>query len=165
MNVSPTLTADEFKTVHNALCEMRSVYEILTGVVREPITDKLSKAIREMEKGLASAYEQDDAAFSRKSNHFDDVKAQLGMDHSEWSLYEVDNLSDRHPFEGADRVVYEDHWGDKPVSCSVNGLTWAALWIAANACIRDSGDQHHVYIECFRPSKDDPRTLILSTGS
>jgi hypothetical protein len=82
-----------------------------------------------------------------------------------WSIFEVSNLSDRHPFEGADRVVYKDHWGNKTVSCSINGLTWAALYIAANACIRDSGDGHHIYIEQFKPAKDDPRTLILSTGS
>lgn len=164
MNVSPTLTVEEFKTIHNALCDMRSVYQTLEGVVREPITDKLSKAIREMETGLARAYEEDDKAFSRKSDHYSDVAEELGLK-SIWSVYEVDNLSDRHPFEGADRVVYKDHWGGKPVQCSINGLTWAALYVAADACIRDSGDDHHVFIELFRPSKDDPRTLILSTGS
>lgn len=164
MNVSPTLTAKEFSTIHNALCEMRSVYETLQDVVREPITDKLGKAIREMEKGLANAYEEDNKAFDRKSEHYQSVSEDLGLK-SIWSVYEVDNLSDRHPFEGADRVVYTDHWGGKPVQCSINGLTWAALYVAADACIRDSGDDHHVFIELFRPSKDDPRTLILSTGS
>jgi hypothetical protein len=164
MNVSPTLTAEEFKTIHNALCDMRSVYETLQGVVREPITDKLSKAISQMELGLANAYEEDDKAFSRKSDHYSEVAEELGLK-SIWSVYEVNNLSDRHPFEGADRIVYENHWGGEPVSCSVNGLTWAALYVAANACIRDSGDNHHVFIETFTPDSNDPRTLILSTGS
>ena len=164
MNYSPTLTAEEFKTIHNALCDMRSVYETLQGVVREPITDKLSKAIREMETGLARAYEEEHKSFDRKSKHYESVSEELGLK-SIWSVYEVDNLSDRHPFEGADRVVYKDHWGEKPVQCSVNGLTWAALYVAADACIRDSGDNHHIFIERFLPSKDDPRTLILSTGS
>jgi hypothetical protein len=165
MNCNPTLTAEDFKTIHNGLCELRSVYESIHSVVREPLSDKLARAIREIEKGLASAYEEDDKEFTRKSNHFDDVSAQLGMGHSNWSIYEVDNLSDRHPFEGADRVVYKDHWGKNPVSCSINGSTWSALWIAANACIRDSGDDHHMFIEHFSPDKDDPRTLVLQTGS
>lgn len=164
MNCSPTLTAEEFKTVHNALCDMRSVYETLQGIVREPITDKLSKAIRDMETGLARAYEEDNAAFDRKCTHYEDVGQELGLK-TTWSVYEVDNLSDRHPFEGADRVVYKNHWGEKPVQCSINGLTWAALYVAADACIRNSGDNHHIYIETFSPDKDDPRTLILSTGS
>jgi hypothetical protein len=62
-------------------------------------------------------------------------------------------------------VVYRNHWGKNPVSCSINGATWAALWVAANACIRDSGDDHHIFIEDFRPDPEDARTLLLSTGS
>ena len=165
MNCSPTLTAKEFSTIHNALCEMRSVYETLQGVVREPITDKLAHAIREMEAGLANAYEQDEKSFDAKYEHYEDVRGQLGLDNSVWSIFEVNNLADRHPFEGADRVVYKDHWGKRPVSCSINGLTWAALYVAANACIRDSGDSHHIYIEQFDIDKEDTRTLVLRTGS
>ena len=164
MNCSPTLTAEEFKTIHNALCELRSVQESLTGVINENLTAKLHRAIKEFEFGLARAYEEDDRAFTRKSDHYSDIGEQLGLK-SIWSGYDVDNMSDRHPFEGADRVVYANHWGEKPVSCSINGLTWAALWVAADACIRDSGDDHHVFVESFAPAEDDPRTLILYTGS
>lgn len=163
MNCSPTLTAEEFKTIHNALCEMRSVQESLTGVINENLTAKLHRAIKEFEKGLAGAYKEDDSAFERKSSHYQDIGEELGLT-AIWSIYEVDNLSDRHPFEGADRVVYKDHWG-KPVSCSINGLSWAALYVAGNACIRNSGDNHHIFIESFAPAKDDPRTLIMQTGS
>lgn len=165
MNCAPTLTADEFRTIHNAVCDLDGLVQRLEEVLNPELYQRLVQARNNIRAGLASAYQQDDNAFSCKSRHFDDVSAQLGMDHSEWSIYEVNNLADRHPFEGADRVVYRNHWGEKPVSCSVNGMTWAALWIAANACIRDSGDAHHIYIEAFKPDADDPRTLVLSTGS
>lgn len=105
-----------------------------------------------------------DADFDRKYDHYNSVQKELGL-RSVWSIYEVENLSDRHPFEGADRIVYRDHWGNEAVSNSIFGLTWAALFRAADACIRDSGDAHHIYIERFVPAKDDPRTLILTTGS
>lgn len=164
MNCSPTLTAEEFKTIHNALCDMRSVQESLTGVINEQLTLKLHRAIKEFEKGLANAYEEDDKSFASKNQHYEEVSRSLGL-RSIWSNYEVNNLTDRHPFEGVDRVVYKNHWGPKPVQCSVNGLTWAALYVAADACIRDSGDDHHVFIEDFTLDKDDARTLILSTGS
>ena len=154
MNCSPTLTAEEFKVIHNSL-----YYLDCLG------NDRVTELVTKMRDALKGAYEQDNKAFKNKSDHYDDVRAQLGLTDSVWSIYEVDNMADRHPFEGVDRVVYKDHWGEKTSSCSVNGLTWAALYIAANACIRDSGDEHHIYIEQFRPSKDDPRTLILSTGS
>lgn len=164
MNCSPTITAEEFKTIHNGLCELRSVYESIHDVVREPISDKLARAIREIEKGLASAYEKDNEAFDRKSNHYNDIATELDLK-SVWSIYEVDNLSDRHPFEGAERLVYRDHWGEKPVSCIINGSAYAALYVAANACIRDSGDDHHIFIENFSVDPDDSRTLVLQTGS
>lgn len=165
MNCSPTLTADEFKTIHNAVCSLDSLVHRLEEVLKPELYGRLIKTRDDLRQGLQGAYTQDREASDRKYDHYRDVGQQLGMDHSTWSVYEVDNLADRHPFEGADRVVYRTHWGEKPVQCSVNGLTWAALWVAANACIRDSGDSHHVFIEDFQPSKDDPRTLVLITGS
>jgi hypothetical protein len=164
MNCAPTLTTEEFKTIHNALCDLEGVTRQLEDILKPELYTKLAKSARKIREGLAGAYEQDDKAFSRKSRHYEDIQSELGL-RSIWSVYEVDNLSERHPFEGADRVVYKDHWGDNPVSVSINGLTWAALYVAADAAIRDSGDEHHVFIELFRPAKDDPRTLILSTGS
>ena len=153
MNCDVMLTAEEFKTIHNTLWAMQ--YQGMDGKTG-------AEKIRE---ALAGAYKQDREAFDRKGQHYTNVKAELGIRGSDWSIYEVDNLSERHPFEGADRVVYRDHWGEQPVQCSINGLTWAALWVAANACIRDSGDDHHTFIEAFRPSKDDPSVLYLVTGS
>lgn len=165
MNCSPTITADEFKTIHNAVWELDCLVDRLEEVLKPELYIKLVTARNNIRRGLAGAYEQDNAAFDRKSKHYRKTKELLGIRFTEWSLYEVDDLSSRHPYEGADRVVYRDHWGDQPVQCSINGLTWAALWIAAEACVRDSDDAHHAFIEGFRPSKEDPRTLILSTGS
>lgn len=158
-----TLQAKDFSTVHNALCELRSVQERLTGVIHHDLADKLQSIVRSFEDGLADAYRQDNEKFETKMSHFGNVQEELGL-RAVWSIYEIENMSDRHPFEGADRVVYKDHWG-KPVSCSINGLTWAALYVAGDACIRDSGDNHHIFIEQFAPSKEDPRTLIMQTGS
>ena len=165
MNCAPTLSAEEFRTIHNAVCDLDRLVSRLEDVLKPELYQRLVEARNNIRTGLAGAYKQDDDAFSRKSRHYDSVKQELGVEHSEWSIYEVDNLSDRHPYEGADRVVYRNHWGSEPVSASIQGLTWAALWVAANACIRDSGDDHHVYIESFEPDAEDPRTLVLSTGS
>jgi hypothetical protein len=166
MNCAPTLTTDEFKTIHNALCDLDSITRQLEDILKPELYTKLAKSARKIREGLAGAYKQDDDAFSRKSRHYDSVKSELGLKNSEWSEYDVDNMSDRHPFEGVERVVYESHWGeDGPTSSTINGLTWAALWVAADACIRDSGDEHHVFIEQFRVRKEDPKTLVLYTGS
>jgi len=164
MNCSPTLTADEFKNLHNGLWELDCmVQSLLEGNSREG--QKLATIAKTLRDSLKGAYEQDRKSFEEKSTHYDDVRDQLGLTNSTWSIYEVDNLADRHPFHGAVKVMYKDHWGAKPVTRDVVGATWAALYVAANACIRDSGDSHHIYIEQFKPSKEDASVLILTTGS
>lgn len=164
MNCSPTITAEEFKTIHNALCNLDSVTRQLEDVLKPELFEKLAKAGSTIREGLQGAYRQDNEAFETKNNHYDRIKEELGL-RAIWSLYEVDNLSDRHPFEGATKVVYKDHWGDTPIEKTINGATWAALYVAADACIRESGDGHHVFIEQFSPSKNDAGALFLSTGS
>jgi len=165
MNCNPTITADEFKTIHNAMWELGQTIAKLEGVVHPTLMTQLLKSHNEIRTGLSGAYEQDQKSFDQKHSHYEDVAAQLALRESIWSIYEVEDLSGRHPFEGADRIVYKDHWGKHPVSSSVHGSTWAALFVAANSCIRDSGDKHHRYIEQFTRDKEDPRTLILNTGS
>jgi hypothetical protein len=103
----------------------------------------------------------DETTFDRQYDHFHKVREELGLD-TIWSIYEVADLNERHPYEGAKYVSYKDHWGNGVVTQAINGNTWAALYVAANACIRDSGDEHHVFIEDFRKSGD---TLLLTTGS
>lgn len=164
MNCSPTLTADEFKTIHNALWDLDNIARQLEDVINADLAKRLTKTAQTIRSGLKGAYEQDSAAFDRKNDHFHRIKEELGLG-TIWSLYEVDNLSDRHPFEGATTLVYKDHWGDKPVSKQINGSTWAALYVAADACIRDSGDEHHVFIEGFARIPGEENCLRMSTGS
>ena len=149
MNCNVTLTAEEFKTIHNTLWAMQ--YQGMDGKTG-------AEKIRE---ALAGAYAQESKAFSTKSDHFDQVKNDLGLS-AIWSIYEVENLSERHPFEGVTTVTYKNHWGTNPVVVPVNGSTWAALYVAGNAAIRDSGDDHHVFIEQFKKVGD---TLVMTTGS
>jgi hypothetical protein len=164
MNCNPTLTAQEFQTIHNSLYRLQNIIGRLEDVLKPDLYAQLTQATNDIRSGLAGAYEQDNAAYHTKHDHYYQVRRELGLQ-ATWSVYEVGNLSDPHPFAGTVRVVYQDHWGDRPVSCNINGSSWAALYVAANACIRDSGDTHHVFIEGFRPDPQDPRTLILITGS
>lgn len=161
MNCSPTLTAEEFKQIHNGLCDLRSVIGSLEGVLATKLYDKLVNAQEQISVGLIGVYEQDEKAYTRKSNHYKSVQKDLGLD-AIWSMFEVHDLNERHRFEGATKVVYRNHWGEKPVSCAVIGNTWASLYVAADVCIRDSGDDHHVFIENF---EQEDEVLILITGS
>jgi len=148
--VPVTLTAKEFETIHNALWYL--------GQVDKPEVQSLVEEIRGALKG---AYEQEQAIKDRRYDHYSQVKQDLGLD-AIWSVTEVDNLSEPHPYEGVKYVTYKRFWGEGIVTQAIHGNTWAALYVAANACIRDSGDDHHVFIEDFRKSGD---TLLLTTGS
>lgn len=165
MNCNPTLTAEEFKSVHNGMCHLAAIIGEMEDTIHPQLLQRLIKAKTEIANGLNSAYEQDNESFERKHNHFERIGEELGLS-STWSIYEVDDLGERHPFQSAKSIVYTDHWGDKDaVRVEINGLTWAALYVAANAAIRDSGDTHHTYIEDLKPSKDDATVLVLTTGS
>ena len=98
-----------------------------------------------------------------KFDYYNQVREDLDL-LAVWSIYEVDNLSERHPFEGAKKVIYRAYGsGDHEVA--IIGSTWASLYVAANQLIRDSGDGHHIYIEDFKQSSIDPEILFVSTGS
>jgi hypothetical protein len=151
MNCDVTLTADEFKTIHNALWTL----QYGNGDVKEQV-----EIIR---AALSNAYDQERDASDRKYDHYQQVKKELGLD-AIWSVYEVDNLSERHPFQGATKVVYSA-FGSGDQEVAINGSTWAALYVAGNALIRDSGDNHHVFIEHFKQSSVNPEILFMTTGS
>ncbi len=158
MNCDVTLTADEFKKLHNGLWEL----DCMTQRMSTSEGVQLAVIIKTLRDSLAGAYRQENQAFQTKSNHYEEVQRLNGL-RAIWSIYEVNDLNDRHPFE-ATKVHYKDHWG-KPVTKDIVGATWTALYIAANAAIIDSGDSHHIFIERFTPSNEDSSTLMLSTGS
>ena len=163
MNCNPTLTAEEFKTIHNALWSLGSIQLQLEAVLNKDLYNELAKATNQIRQGLVSAYEQEETAFEAKTIYYAQVRQELGLS-AVWSMYEVDNLSDRHPFEGVTKVVYRAYEsGDHEVA--INGGTWAALYVAANAIIRDSGDNNHIFIEGFEQSSINPEVLFVSTGS
>ena len=160
MNCSPTITAEEFKQLHNGLWELDCmVQKLVHGNVHEG--QKLAEIAKTLRDSLKGAYEQDTRSFDSKHSHYESVQKDLCLD-AIWSIYEVADLNKPHTFEGVTKVVYRNHWGRKTASCTIIGNTWAALYVAANACIRDSGDNHHVFIEDFTKEDD---ALILSTGS
>jgi len=152
MNCDVTVTKDEFKAIHNTLWDLQ--YNGLDGATG-------AERIREALKG---AYEQDQADFDRKHREYQYWQEHYGL-RSTWSLYRVNNMTTCHPYKDATHVVYDEYWGDKEVVVEIQGLDWNALYRAADAAIRESGDGHHCFIESFTPIEDKPGHLRLHTGS
>lgn len=150
MHSDVTLKAEDFKTIHNTLWDLQYGKAI-----------NVDAAVEKIRAALTDCYRQEDEVFQKRGDHFSEVRTSLGLN-AIWSMYEVEDLGERHAFAGVTTVTYRDHWGDGAVVVPINGFTWAALYVAANAAIRDSGDEHHVFIEDFRKDGD---TLVLTTGS
>ena len=155
MNCNPTLTAEEFKVLHNSLWELSNI--------DHPKVAELVERIRR--QALAGAYEQDNRAFERKHDQYRHWQEHYGLK-TVWSIYEVDNMTLCHPYKDAEYVVYSDHWGEGgEVVRRIEGKDWNALYRAADSAIQASGDEHHIFIESFDPIVDKPGHLRLSTGS
>jgi hypothetical protein len=98
-----------------------------------------------------------------KFDYYNQVREDLGLD-AVWSIFEVENLSERHPFVGVTKVIYRAYGsGDHVVT--IKGDTWKSLYVAADTLIRDSGDGHHIFIEDFKQSSINPEILFVTTGS
>ena len=102
--------------------------------------------------------------FKAKADYYEDIRKELNLI-SVWSMYQVEDFNDRHPYHGADMIVYKDHWGKDPAGAKIKGDRWLDLYLAADAAIRDSGDHRHIFVYRFTPVNDDNNVLILTTGS
>ena len=153
MNCNPTLTAEEFKVIHNTLWDLE--YRGLDGKVG-------AERIRAALKG---AYEQDNQAFDQKHAQYRHWQEHHGLK-SIWSLYQVESMTQLHDYGDAEYVVYDEHWGNGgEVVRRIEGHDWLSLYRAADSAIRASGDTHHCFIEAFTPIADKPGHLRLHTGS
>lgn len=164
MHVSPTLTAEEFKDLHNAKCELHGIMQTMDGVVHPSLQTRFEKALAKINAALKHAYELDDAVIEAKSEHYNAVAAEHRFD-TIWSMDEVSDLNAKHPYAGATHVHYSQHWGQATVLVPIEGDTWVDLWKAAEKAIQESSDNHHIFIENFKPFDNQPEFLNLSTGS
>ncbi len=158
MNCNPTINSQDFSTIHNALCELRSLQGTMTPDQNHTVA--IANIIAKFEKGLAGAYQQDDQAFELKSDHYETIQNSNDF-YSRWSLYDVDDLTHPHGYSQS-VLVYQNHWGGKVVLIPITGLTWVDLWRAADLAIKKSGDDHHIFIEGFCANDQDQ--LELCTG-
>jgi len=144
MNTAVTLTAEQFRQIHNALC-------LASGRSIEETVDIIREA-------LQGAYAQDDAAFDRKNSYFRRYQAEHKLE-TIWSMYELDEhgfLQD-HDYPADAFVCYQGS------HVPVFGSTWGDIYRAADWAIRNSGDDHHIFIEAFELKNGNELHLI--TGS
>jgi len=163
MNVSPTLSKDEFKEVHNAKCEFHQVQQALEELGIVKLAERMRKALQLMQHGLASAYKQDDEAFVKANDDFTRIRQAEGFTSSRWSIYETAGKMGEVPYPKAKLLVY-DQYATIGVPLPVRP-TWVDLWRAADSLIQKLEGTNYVFIEGFTPTTSSEETLSLHTGS
>lgn len=157
------ITRNEATDIHNGICELYSLKEQVTGVIHPDLVKRLNRAFDLLEKGYANVREQESKEFDEKMDLFELTRKSFGF-MSVWSIYDFDmneGFAGR-PGYHAKELVYE--W-DKTVSVPLpDNPTFLQLWGAADAALKESGDENHIFIEGFRQSEDG-KTLRLVTGS
>ena len=154
------LTAEDFKELHNGKCKVYAVLQRLEGVVNPAIESELRDALAQLNRGLANAYEQEEAADKVREAAIEAAEAGKNFK-SVWSMDNYDFVAKVEPKPIS--VTYRNHWGPAGVSVEVIGDTWLDLWEAADKAIRYSGDDHHIFIEDLKHIGDG--VYELSTGS
>ena len=144
MNTSVTLTAEEFRQIHNALCFAR--------------VDNVDETVETIRAALKGAYAQEEQDFDRKMDYYNRFKAENKLE-AIWSMYELPEhgFLKNHPYLSDAFVVYQG--GHVPVF----GPTWGDIYRAADWAIRNSGDSDHIFIEDFVVKNNNE--LHLVTGS
>lgn len=149
---SVVLTEQEFKDAHNARVYLLHTIENMAEVLAPSYIKELNRIYKLLDGALTRPTKERDNEFDRRQKLYE----QYNMPNSVWSMYEVANLEDRHPYT-AQKLVYEG-WTQDISTCK----TWHDLWRKADELIFDSGDSHHIFIEGFHQSGN---ILKLQTGS
>lgn len=166
MTTGATLTPDEFKKLHNALCDLRSTQKQLNEVVHPALLNKLNTSIQSMEQALANSYQNENQVYDDRYNYYTRVAEQEGFE-SIWSIHSVVSMFENHPYEGVKELVYNTvtshlNWNEIEIRVPIAGPRWIDLWRAADAAIQQSGDDHHIFVEGFQ---QDLEVVTLITGS
>ena len=154
-----TLRGDDFKTIHNTLCDLRGLVQRMERSMIK--VEEFDRIIEGFQMGLKDAYDQDGSAFEGKHDYYSQFREDNGLS-TIWSIFDLDEggFFDLHPWQGAKEIRYHE------TSAPIKGPTWGDLYRAADIAIQRSGDDHHCFIEGFGPyAAGDNSVLWLTTGS
>lgn len=156
----------QWREIHNAMCELFSAgsnIEALLEQFKGDPAQRLRDAINRVNRALIPGRNQDNAHDEKFARIANEAQAANNFD-AVWSADEVSDFNALHPYTGATAIRYKDNIG-KPEHTPIEGDRWIDLYRAADRAIKNSRDDHHIFIEAFKPYPDCPEVLKLSTGS
>ena len=161
MKTTFSITSDQISKLHNAYWLLNTEVEELDSLLRSDKITTLRKAASMLKEAYAPLMEEKDNEWDRRNSYYDDIK-QANKFKSVWSIYEVFSFQASSGF-GNGILKYENVKVPMREDTSLGCITWMDMWKFAEQAIRESGDDHHMFIEKFYDRGDGVIELI--TGS
>ena len=156
-----SITSDQISKLHNAYWLLNTEIEELDSLLRSDKITTLRKAASMIKEAYIPLMEEKDKEWDRRNSYYDDIK-QANKFKSVWSIYEVFSFQANSGIEGT-LLKYGKVNIPMKKDAMTMCITWMDMWKFAEQAIRESGDDHHMFIERFYDRGDGVIELI--TGS
>lgn len=161
------INRNQQRDLHNARCYFQSFADKYADILGKRVITDFYHAFECFKQAHDPIREEENQRMDRRYKHYEAMRSYFSY-HSVWSIYEVERLDNSLPSNYLDitHVKYYNQLVKVEKREGAVGLDWLALWAAAEKAILLSNDTHHIFIEGFSQSKEDPVGVYnLTTGS
>jgi len=156
-----SITSDQISKLHNAYWLINNEIEQLEEVLRSDKIVALRKAVSIFSEAYIPLMEEKDKEWDRRNSYYDDLRENHKF-RSVWSIYDVVSFQANSGIEGTVLKYGKVNIPMKKDTMTMC-ITWLDMWKYADQAIKESEDEHHLFIERFYDRGDGVIELI--TGS
>ena len=154
---------NKVQALRTIMQELFGIEQQLCGVVHPQISDKINSLHKLALSAISEELEQENKDWETNQKALDEISSANKL-RSVWSVTEIDHTKMQDTAPEMTEISYES-WGptqvhkfDKPTT-----PTWLELWQIGDKLIKQSGDDHHIFIESFKEVA--PGKFKMWTGS
>ena len=155
------------RDLHNARVYLEHFAEKYGSTLGERVIGDFNAAMKHFIRAHDPIRSEENRIFDSKFAHYKAMQKHFGYK-TVWSNFDVERLDDALPSKYLDitHVRYYNQLVAVEKRDGALGLDWLAVWAAADKAIRDSGDEHHIFVEgLYQREEDSKGVYYLCTGS
>lgn len=154
------LTKEQYEKIDSLTSDLHSIIYRTQELVHPDITNTLISMQSKLNQALHDIREIENNSFEKNWKELADI-AKNNNFQSRWSVEEVssEKMSKQVPLK-IKTIQYQGNTFKVKAK-----LTWLELWKIADQIIKNSGDEHHIFIENFEPINPTTGAFKLNTGS
>lgn len=163
-NNNIAIDREQQMNLHNARCYFLQFKEKYSEVFGKEVVRDFNQAMKYFLEAHNPIREIEDKRSEDRFEHYEAMRKYYGLS-AVWSMIEYDRLDD-----STDRDVKTIKYHDIIIPVVKRPehpwLRWTDVYEACDKAIKESGDEHHIFIEYLHREDTDPEgQYTLSTGS